>query len=716
METILCPPGVPCRLGWWNIPIPLRIVFFVTMAIAAGVMVYGIIQRIRLWRKGQPEAGFDRFWARLARLLKYAVVQIRILLQSYPAAMHLGLFWGMVLLFIGTILGSLDTDVFELIFNAKLLRGDFYLLEKVALDLAALFVLVGLGLAIYRRYVIKPDRLNTDWRFNLTLPLLAYIILTGLLVEAFRLAALQPAWAPYSLVAYPLSLPFRGLSEGAAAGIHRTLWIIHYLGVAGFIAVLPWTNLFHILTSPANVFVAPFRNRGALHPVANLEQAETLGVSKLTQLPWPRLVNVDACTECGRCQSVCPAYAAKQPLSPKRLVLDLRGALAGMGVWENGRVGAGESGRMGERENGRAGERKEAPPHPHTPTPPHSPTPPHLVGDVIKHETLWSCTTCYACVYECPVLIEQVDDVVDMRRYLALMEGDIPSSLATTLTNIERSGNPWKQPKRKRGAWTQGLDFEAPVMKNVGEEGVDVLWWVGCAGAYDPRNQKVTKAIAKILHAAGVNFAILGDEETCTGDSARRAGNEYLFQTLAKANIETLNQYKFKMILTQCPHCYNTLLNEYPQLGGAYQVMHHTQYIEALLREGQIKVKAEVKAEAKGKITVHDPCYLGRYNDEFEAPRYVATSTGMKLVEMKQGKDLAMCCGGGGARVWMEDEGDTRINYNRLAQIQATGAQEVGVACPFCMIMLEDAKGAKGVEDLVVRDVAEIVAEGLVTE
>ena len=326
---------------------------------------------------------------------------------------------------------------------------------------------------------------------------------------------------------------------------------------------------------------------------------------------------------------------------------------------------------------------------------------------MIKHETLWSCTTCYACVYECPVLIEQVDDVVDMRRYLALMEGDIPSSLATTLTNIERSGNPWKQPKRKRGAWTQGLDFEAPVMKNVGEEGVDVLWWVGCAGAYDPRNQKVTKAIAKILHAAGVNFAILGDEETCTGDSARRAGNEYLFQTLAKANIETLNQYKFKMILTQCPHCYNTLLNEYPQLGGAYQVMHHTQYIEALLREGQIKVKAE----AKGKITVHDPCYLGRYNDEFEAPRYVATSTGMKLVEMKQGKDLAMCCGGGGARVWMEDEGETRVNYSRLAQIVATGASEVGVACPFCLLMLEDARGAQGAEQLVIRDVAEMVAE-----
>jgi Fe-S oxidoreductase len=696
METILCPPGVPCRLGWWNIPIPLRIVFFAMMAIAAGIMVYYSVQRIKLWRQGQAEIGFDRFWERVWRTLKYAIAQIKILRQRYPAAMHLGIFWGMALLFVGTVLGSLDTDVFELIFNVKLLKGDFYLLEKVVLDLAALFVLVGLGLAIYRRYVVKPDRLNTDWRFNFTLSLLAFIILTGLFVEAFRLAALKPAWAPFSIVAYPLSLPFWGLGEGVVRGLHRALWIIHYTGVAVAFATLPLTNLFHIFTSPVNIFVAPFRNKGALRPIANLETAERLGASKLTDFPWPRLVNVDACTECGRCQAVCPAYAASQPLSPKKLVLDLRGALTASKAEERRSSGAGVN----------------APQHLSVSAPL------SLVGDVIKHETLWSCTTCYACVHECPVLIEQVDDIVDMRRYLALMEGDIPQSLATTLTNIERAGNPWKQPKRKRAAWAQGLDFEVPIMANVGEEGVDVLWWVGCAGAYDPRNQKVSKAVAKILHTAGVHFAILGEQETCTGDSARRAGNEYLFQQLAQQNIETLNGYKFKLILTQCPHCLNTLLNEYPQFGGNYQVMHHTQYIEALLAEGQIKVKAEVKAEvkAKDKITFHDPCYLGRYNDEYAAPRYLATATGMKLVEMEKSKSQAVCCGGGGARVWLEDEGDTRINYNRLAQIQASGAQEVGVACPFCMVMLEDARGAKGVEDLVVRDVAEIVAEALIVE
>ena len=449
METTTCPPSdtIPWRCGWWNIPIPLRVFFFVMMAVAVGVMIYFIIRRIRLWRLGQPEIGFDRPWQRFVRTLKYAVAQIRILRQRYPAAMHLGIFWGMVLLFIGTVLGSLDTDVFELIFNVKLLKGNFYLLEKIVLDLAALFVLAGLGLAVYRRYIVKPDRLNTDWRFNFTLPLLAFIILTGLLVEALRLAAMQPAWAPYSVVAYPVSLLFGGLDEGVLLGLHRGMWTIHFAAVAVAFATLPLTNLFHIFTSPVNIFVAPFRVKGALKPIANLETAEQLGVKKLTEFPWPRLVNVDACTECGRCQAVCPAYAAGQPLSPKKLVLDLRGAL----------TATGGHGDTETRRRGDTGSEVAA-----SPRPPISAS--ALVGDVIKHETLWSCTTCYACVYECPVLIEQVDDIVDMRRYLALMEGDIPSSLATTLTNIERAGNPWKQPKRKRAAWTQGLDFEVPIM------------------------------------------------------------------------------------------------------------------------------------------------------------------------------------------------------------------------------------------------------------
>jgi Fe-S oxidoreductase/nitrate reductase gamma subunit len=676
----------PVRYSYWNIPVSLRVVFFGTMAIAVAFLCYGTVQRVRLWRKGQPEIGFDRPRRRIGRVLRYAVAQVRILRQGYPAAMHLGIFWGMTLLFIGTVLATLDTDLFELILDAKLLQGDFYLLYKVVLDLAGLFVLIGLGLAIYRRYVVRPDYLNTDWRFHLTLPLLALIILTGLLVEALRLAAMQPPWAPFSVIAYPISLLLQGLSESTLLVVHRSLWVGHFLVVAAGIAAVPWTNLFHIVSSPANVFVAPWRSRGALRPIDNLEQAETLGVSKLAEFPWPRLINMDACTECGRCQAVCPAHAARQPLSPKQLVLDLRAVLPALG----------RQGHSGTTDKPAEAVRTSAP-H-------------QLVGEVIQHETLWSCTTCYACVYECPVLIEHVDDIIDMRRYLALAEGDLPGSLASTLTNIERAGNPWKQPKRRRAAWAQGLGFEVPVMRDRGE--ADVLWWVGCAGAYDPRNQKVTRAIARILSAAGVDFAILGDEETCTGDAARRAGNEYLFQTLAQSNIQTLRQYKFRVILTQCPHCLNTLKNEYPQFGGAYNVVHYTEYIEQLLRAGRVGVSVGDGT----RLAFHDPCYLGRYNDIYDAPRALIAAAGMKLTELQRSRDRAMCCGGGGARVWMEDEGEVRVNRNRLAQIRETGAQQIGVACPFCLIMLEDARSAVGAEDLVIRDVAELVADALAVE
>ena len=678
--------ATPFRYGWWNIPISLRVIFFVTMAFATSMMVYGILQRIRLWRMGQPEAAFDRLGERFVRLLRYGVAQVKVVRQRYPAIMHLSIFWAMVLLFMGTVLGTLDTDIFELVFSSKLLQGNFYLLYKVVLDLAALACLVGLALALYRRYIVKPERLNTDWRYNLTLPLLTFILLSGLCVEALRLAAMRPAWAPFSLVAYPFSLLLAGAPVAGLEVAHRSVWIVHYLAVGGFIATLPWTNLFHLFSSPANIFVAPFRVRGALHPIADMENSETFGVSRLNQIPWPRLVNVDACTECGRCQVVCPAHAAGQPLNPKQLVLDLRSQLSPAAMKDTG--GAEGAAAVHDGTTQRA-----------------------LVGDVISHETVWSCTTCYACVHECPVLIEQVDDIVDMRRYLALMQGDLPQSLATTLTNIERTGNPWKQSRRKRAAWTQGLGFEVPIMSAVGE--ADVLWWVGCAGAYDPRNQKVTRALARILHRAGVTFAILGEEEQCTGDAARRAGNEYLFQTLAKANIELLGQYKFKVILTQCPHCYNTLRHEYRQFGGNYQVVHHTEYIQQLLATGKLPL---AQNDSRPRVTFHDPCYLGRYNDIYAAPRDLVAAAGGALVEMAQTRDRAMCCGGGGSRVWMEDDGEERVNRKRLTQVQATGAEQAAVACPFCMIMLEDAKGALGADALIVRDVAEMVADRLADE
>ena len=670
-----CPPDVPCRLSWWNIPVPLRVVFFVMIGIALAVMIWGIVRRIQLWRRGQAEFGLDRPLERLNRTIKYGIAQTKVLRQRYPGVFHFAMFWGMVLLFIGTVLGTTDTDIFELVFKSKLLYGNFYVVYKVVLDLAALGVLIGLGMAAWRRYVLRPARLNIDWRFNLTLPLLGFIILTGLFIGALRLAVLNPAWGPAQVVAYPLSFLFRGGDEQGLRIAHRVVWTIHFAAVGVFFAALPFTNLFHIFSSPANIFVAPFRNKGALWPIKDLEQAERLGAARLTDFPQPRLVNFDACTECGRCQDVCPAYAAQEPLNPKYVILDLRNFMTEVSpalralppARRATAAGDGAQPAAGASSNGDAA----------TPSSPaDNGNGRKMVGDIIKHETLWACTTCFHCVYECPVLIEHVDAIVDMRRYLTLMEGDLPSSLGTTLTNIERSGNPWKQSKRKRAAWTQALDFEVPIMADAGE--VDVLWWVGCAGAYDPRNQKVTR----------------------------------LFQQLAGQNIETLNQYKFRTILTQCPHCYNVLLNEYPQLGGKYSVVHHSEFIRKLLADGSIRVRQH----AAGSLTYHDPCYLGRYNDMYDAGRAVATAGGHSLVEMARSRDNAMCCGGGGARVWMENEGKVRINYNRMNQILETKQEEVAVACPFCMIMLEDARGALDVEQVQIRDIAEIVAENLIIQ
>ncbi len=699
----LCPPNVPCRYGWWNIPGPLQIVFYVTMAIAVGLMIWGLVRRVQLWRRAQPEFGLDRPLERLARVGKYAVAQVKVMRQRYPGTFHFALFWGMVLLFIGTVLATLDSDVFELFFKTKLLYGRFYVFYKIVLDLAGLGFLVGLGLALYRRYVVRPPRLNIDWRFNFTLPLLGFIVLTGLFIGALRLSVQNPPWGPAQVVAYPLSFLFRGGNEQALLAAHRVLWIIHYAAVGVFFATLPYTNLFHIFSSPANIFVAPFRHRGALWPIRDLEQAEQLGAARLTDFAWPRLANFDACTECGRCQDVCPAFAAVEPLNPKYVILNLRDYMTEQAaqlrrlpvrrkVATSGDGSqAAEAASAGHNGTGSSNGRK-------------------MVGDVITPEVLWACTTCLHCVYECPVLIEHVDAIIDMRRQLALMEGNLPSSLGTTLTNIERAGNPWKQPKRKRAAWAQTLDFEVPIMANVGE--ADVLWWVGCAGSYDPRNQRVSKALATIFHAAGIRYAILGEEETCNGDQARRAGNEYLFQQLATQNIATMNQYKFKLIVTQCPHCFNVLQNEYPQLGGNYRVMHHSQFIQQLLDNGDIRVRRTAGGDAT--LTYHDPCYLGRYNDIYEAPREVATASGKSLVEMPRSRDMSMCCGGGGARVWMEDEGEVRVNRNRMAQILQTGQDQVAVACPFCMIMLEDARGALDADQVQIRDIAEIVAENLI--
>ena len=674
--------SVPFRDNFWNVTYWGQIFLYFTMAVATLSMLLGVYSRIRVWRRGQPAIRFDRLGERFSRLIRYAIAQVKILNQRYPGVMHFGIFWGFVLLFIGTVLATLDADIWEPL-GGKLLVGPFYLLYELVLDLAGLFFIVGLGLAIYRRYVLRPDRLDSTrlfGGFTFTLTILLVINITGLLVEGLRIAVSQPAWQHWSLVGWGIGqlVLAVGMDELTMRSVHLSFWVLHFAAVGVFIATLPYSTLFHLLTAPLNVFTSSFKPAGELATIEDIETIETLGAGQLTEFSWPQLLDLDACTECGRCQVVCPAHMAGTPLNPKRFILDLRDFMTD------------QSGVLLANGNG------------------HQMDGLQMVGDVIKRDTLWSCTTCGACVHECPVLIEHVDAIIDMRRYLTLMMGDISSTGALSLQNLNRAGNPWGQPPTARADWAQGLDV--PLMADKGD--VDVLWWVGCAGSYDERSQKVSNALVKIFSAAGVDYAILGQEETCNGDPARRLGDEYTFQVMAKQNIDTLKQYRFNRIVTACPHCFNTLSNEYPHFGGKWMVVHHSQFIRELISAGNLKLSQSLQET----VTFHDSCYLGRYNDVYEAPRDVVRAVpGVNLVEMSRSRDDGLCCGGGGGGMWLEVHGERRIQEIRLEEAEAIHPNVVASACPYCMLMFE--LGSKTLEfekkGIQLKDIAELVAEAI---
>ncbi len=673
---------LPLRVNFWNIPHWAQIFLYFTMAIAVLAMLLGLYWRIRVWRKGRSEARFDRLGERFGRLIEYAIAQVKILNQRYPGAMHFGIFWGFVLLFIGTVLATLDADVWELL-GGKLLIGPIYLIYELVLDLAGLFFIIALGMAIYRRYVRQPDRLGSTRLFGgfvFTLTVLLLINITGFLVEGLRLAVVQSEWGPWSFVGWSIAQLFlvTGMDEMTLRSIHLSFWVLHFALVGTFIATLPYSTLFHLFTAPLNVFTSSFKPAGELATIEDIETAEILGVGELTAFSWSQLLDFDACTECGRCQVVCPAHMAGTPLNPKRLILDLRDHMTDQ-------AGVLLANRNGHQVDGL-----------------------DMVGDIITQETLWSCTTCRACVHECPVLIEHVDAIVDMRRYLTLTMGDIPGTGALGLQNLNRAGNPWGQPPTARSEWAQGLDV--PLMADRGE--VEVLWWVGCAGSYDERSQKISKALVKIFKAAGVDYAILGQEETCNGDPARRLGDEYTFQVMAQQNIETLKQYQFKRIVTACPHCFSTLSNEYPDFGGKWEVVHHSQFVHELVGADRLKLSQSLEKT----VAFHDSCYLGRYNGIYEAPRGVITGIpGVNLVEMPRSHEKGLCCGGGGGGMWLEVHGERRVQEIRLEEAQATHPDIVASACPFCLLMFDLAGKTLGFDEkgIELKDIAELVAGAL---
>ncbi len=673
------------RESFWKMLLPepwSQVLLYVALFVTLVVLGYGLYRRMRLWRQGQPSLRFDYLGRRLWNVVRYVLGQAKVVNEAFPGLMHVSIFLGFLVLFIGTALIFLNDDIVAPIWgeSARYIRGSFYLGLETVLDLVGLLLVIGVILALVRRYVLRPARLENRPDDAITLTLLLLIGLGGFVQEGLRVALQQPEGTTASFVGHALGGLFAAIGANSPAGllVYQLHWWLHALLALGFVALIPYTRLFHLVTNPLNAFFYPLENAAALPAIQDIEQCEVLGSAQLAHLPQKRLLDYESCTRCGRCQDACPAYLAGQPLSPRQVILDLDSFLL-----QQGRAPLlGAHGKQFEGEL-------------------------ELPGGVVPAEALWACTTCMACMERCPVLIDHIGTIVELRRYLSLCTGQMPASLRAALDKTQRAANPYGQ-RGGRLAWAEGL--EVPLMAEKGS--AEVLLWVGCAGAYDPRNQKVVRALVAVLQRAGVSFAVLGDEEQCCGDWARRAGEEYLFQTLAQANIETLKQCKFEQIVTACAHGYNTLKNEYPQFGGTFAVCHHSAYIAGLIEAGRLRPTREWN---RGTVAYHDPCYLGRYNSVLDEPRQVLRAVpGLALVEAAHHGRRGLCCGGGGGKMWMEEEADKRVNLVRLKEIEASAADTVSVACPYCLSMLDDAVKVRGLEERVaVYDLAEIVAGAL---
>jgi len=699
------------------------IILYSLATIVIGIFIYVIYRRYKLWRLGGPDNRFAHLGKRLwtfivtsivdgifhrkffgvAPSLDYRRLSFKDFLpevppspahrrfslkdfiprelyprEFYPGIAHFLIFVGCIVLILGAFLDFISHYFFHF------MHGGFYLGCSVVTDAAGILVLIGAILVIVRRYVQKPDRLDNTAEDLIALILICLVVVTGFVVEGFRIATTAPDWAPWSPGGFILAWAFSGLSQGALLIWHQIMWWSHIVITFGAIIYicLCWSKLWHILVSPLNVFFRSLEPRGALIPI-DLETAETFGVAKIDDFTWKQLMDLDACTRCGRCQDVCPAYLSGKPLSPKKMTQDLKT------LWlERGPILLRSKGKT---EGANPGDEGRA-----------------LIGEVVTEDEIWACTTCRACQEVCPVYVEHINKSIDLRRNLVLEQAVIPEAAEGALRSIEDRGHPWRGTTLTRTDWAEGL-----ALKTLAEDSnVDILYWVGCTEALEDRSMRIAQAMGRLLKLAGVKFGILGTEESCCGEPARRLGNEYLFQMQAQKNIELLRNYNVAKIVTACPHCYNTLKNEYPQFGDEFEVIHHTEFIAQLLKEGKLRI---VKGES-GLVTYHDSCYLGRYNDIYEAPRQILNNMpDITVVEMERNRERSFCCGGGGGRMWLEERIGQRISEMRIEQVIETKAQIVATACPFCLQMFDDAIKAKAAEEsLKVIDIAELAAESAV--
>jgi Fe-S oxidoreductase/nitrate reductase gamma subunit len=667
---------------YWNISHVW--VMYALLLPTLAIFSYGVYRHVILWRRGLPLERFDRPADRIRLLLKHAVAQSRTARDVYSGLFHRMIFYSFLVLAAATTVVALQADL-----GIHVMHGWFYLyFQSLIVDVFGALLMVGTGMAAARRFLARPKRLVYTDEAAWMLAVFFVIAGTGFLIEGLRIAATNDpwaAWSPFGNVVAQLCRPH--MSVAAMETTHRTTWWFHMLLSFGFLAWIPFTKMMHMVSAPLNIYASNLDPIGASLKNIDFENTEAFGVNSFQGFTWKDLLDLDACTECGRCTDVCPANTVGKELSPRDIILELRNLMrnnpgAAFGV---------DQAAKGEDSTSHAKGMA-------------------IIGAVPATSPLrlWQCTTCAACVEVCPVFIEQMPKIVDMRRHLVMEEAEFPESMQECIMSLESRGHPFRGTQATRLDWTEGLNV--PQIQD-GKD-VEVLLWVGCSGALIERNQKIIRATAQLLSLGGVKFGILGREEQCCGDPARRIGNEFLFEKLAKESVSILKKYQVKKIVTTCPHCFNTVKNEYPRHGGDFEVHHHSEFLAKLVDEGRLKPVSE----SGKKIAFHDPCYLGRQNGVFDEPRQLVNiSAGRAQPEMSRSGASSFCCGGGGGMSFVEEPTGQRVNQERAREALESGADVLAVACPFCMTMMEDGVNAlKGERDVSVMDVSELLLQTMI--
>ena len=715
----------PTRELYWNIS-GYWIMYLLFLVVVA-CFVFFFYRRYRLWKLGTPKELQGSVKERLLGAVADVFTQRRVVREKGPGIMHLAIFWGMLFCILATTFVALQAD-----FGLQILYGDFYLyFISLAVDLAGFVCIIGVIIALVRRLGKFNKNLENEPADVLMLVLLLVILVTGFVTEGLRIVGTNDPWAYWSPIGYVFSLMFENLDEGALSLAHQITWWAH-MGLAfAFLATFTYTKMVHALFIPGNAYFRSLEAKGTLEPIDfEDEDLETMGVRCLEEFTWKDIFDTQACIRCGRCQANCPAFLSEKELSPKNLIQNMRVSSEKRGSillntvsqeeldelkeWEETQVASAklnensskeetkEENSPSEDEHKKYAQIKKRAKKPVRTEEQEEILDQPVVGEVISEDALWQCTTCRSCAEQCPARIDQPEKILKLRTYQVSMESAFPSEAQQAFRNMETNGNPWGIGWQKRADWTKDLDV--PTLEE--NPDAEYVYWPGCSGAFDARSRKVATAFVSLLKEAGVNFAIIGNAEKCCGDSARRLGNEYVYYLLASENIETLNSYGVKKIVTQCPHCMHALSVDYPQMGGNYEVIHHSQLLADLVSQGKLHPsKCDFDT-----VTYHDSCYLGRYHDIFEQPRDVLKSTGAQIVEMSRNHSRSFCCGAGGGHMWLEEKEGSRINNMRAQQALDTKAEALVTACPFCLTMLSDGIAAQD-KQIPVKDMAEILLD-----